>query len=72
MKNDQVYCNQCGTVNECQFHYCLTCGNPIGETLYRVKEPKAELKVEGKKYPGKMKIKFLSSAADLNELSGLF
>lgn len=39
----QLYCNQCGTVNDIQFHYCLTCGNPIGKLLYSPHEPKTKV-----------------------------
>ena len=40
---NQIYCNQCGTVNDVMFHHCLTCGNPIGELLYSPHEPKVKV-----------------------------
>lgn len=40
---NQIYCNQCGTVNDVIFHHCLTCGNPIGELLYSLHEPKIKV-----------------------------
>lgn len=40
---NQIYCNQCGTVNDVMFHHCLTCGNPIGELLYSPHSPKVKV-----------------------------
>lgn len=72
MENDQVYCNQCGTVNECQFHYCLTCGNPIGEMLYQIHEPKQQLNYDRLKFLNETEVKFNLSLDEIEKLSGSF
>lgn len=41
---NKIYCNECGTLNEMQFHHCFGCGHPIGESLYiRIHEPKTKI-----------------------------
>jgi len=68
---NQIYCNNCGNVNGTHFHFCLVCGMPVGENLYKVKEPRVKVPtINGMAFKYDDYVQFIETGNDVAEEGG--
>ena len=66
-----IYCNNCGGFNEVQFHFCLVCGMPTGENLYKVDKPKVKVPtINGMAFKHEDFVQFIETGNDIAEEGG--